>query len=372
MNERILVVDDDEIFCDLVDNMLTRRYQVATVFSGEHALEQVRVFPPDLVLLDVVLPGIDGLETCRRLKSTSRPENSQVVVMSAELAGLAYMRAFEAGADDYMPKPFQPQQLLDKVDRHLRLREVLGELTPPRQNGGSSATTLEGAVAQRTREIMSAPGFSLATLLMLAESRELEDPNRLQRLRYYSLILGAELGRSGDYAGQVSAKFLDCLYRSVPLHDVGKIGVPDAILLKKGPLSPAETQLIRAHTNIGASLLEQVAQACPGAQFLTVASALAAFHHERFDGAGYPAGLARQAIPLTARILAVAQAYDQVTVDWGDAPERVAETLRAAAGSQLDPVVVEACCASLDELASTRRQLSEGCPLVYGAAAFLA
>jgi putative two-component system response regulator len=219
---------------------------------------------------------------------------------------------------------------------------------------------------------MAAPGFSMATLLMLAESREPEDPNRRQRLRYYSLVLGAELGRSSAYAGQVNAKFLDYLYRSVPLHDIGKIGVPDSILLKTGPLSPAEDELMKAHTKIGASLLEQVAHGCPGGQFLCMASALAAFHHEWFDGAGYPAGIAGQAIPLPARILAVAEAYDRVTVHHGDAPERVEETLRAGADAQFDPVVVEACSASMAELASTKKQLSEGWPVVAGAASFLA
>lgn len=372
MRERILVVDDDETFCEVVDNMLSRRYQVATVSSGEEALEQAGQFRPDLVLLDVVLPGIDGLETCRRLKSAPFGQKAQVVVMSAELAGFGYVRAFEAGADDYIPKPFGSKQLLEKVGQHLRLREVLSALTPPKSNGEPSASTLEGAVAEQTRQIMAAPGFSVATLLVLAESREPEDPNRLQRLRYYSLILGAELGRSSAYADQVNAKFLDYLYRSVPLHDVGKIGVPDSILLKQGPLSPAETELMKAHTKIGAALLEQVAHACPSGQFLCMASALAAFHHERFDGAGYPTGVAGETIPLPARILAVAEAYDQATHGDGVCAERIEETLRAGAGSQFDPVVVEACCASLSDLASTQKQLSEGWPVVSGAASFLA
>ena len=372
MRERILVVDDDESFCEIVGNVLTRRYQVATVPSGEDALEEARQFAPDLVLLDVLLPGIDGLETCRRLKSAPLGERAQVVVMSAELAGLAYVRAFEAGADDYMPKPFRPKQLLDKVGQHLRLREVLGQLTPPKPNGEPGVSTLEGAVAERTRQIMAAPGFSVATLLMLAESREPEDPNRLQRLRYYALVLGAELGRSSAYADQVSAKSLDHLYRSVPLHDVGKIGVPDSILLKKEPLIPAETELMKAHTKIGAALLQQVADGCRGGQFLRMASALAAFHHERFDGAGYPAGIAGQAIPLPARILAVADAYDRATLSAEASAQRVEETLQAGVDSQFDPVVVEACRASLAELASTKRQLSEGWPVVAGAASFLA
>ena len=158
----------------------------------------------------------------------------------------------------------------------------------------------------------------------------------------------------------------------MPLHDIGKIGVPDSILLKQGPLTATEDEVMKAHTRIGAALLAQVARGCPAGQFLTMASALAAFHHERYDGAGYPAGVAGRAIPLPARILAVAEAYDRATRAHGVSPERVGEALQAGADSQFDPLLVEACSACLGQLAATAEQLSEGWPVVVGAASFLA
>jgi putative two-component system response regulator len=285
------------------------------------------------------------------------------------------MQVLEAGADDYLGGPFTPDGLLSKVRLHLRLRAALSRLTTMDGPVRPYPSELERLVAERTRDIVAASGISVLTLGMLAESREVYAEDRLLRMRYYSSILAAQLARRGPYAGQIDVKFLKRLYRAVPLHDIGKIAISDAILLKGDPLTDVERKTMEEHTTIGAVILEQLVSHAQDDDLLDMAIVLARWHHERFDGTGYPSGLAGEDIPLPARIVAVADVYDALTTL---RPYRVVETPEAArtiieqqSGKQFDPALVAVFRQSSDDFVNVQLHFDCDFPTLIGAARFL-
>jgi putative two-component system response regulator len=267
---RILVVDDSAPQRALLaDELAKEGYQLTAVQSGEDALARVAAEPPDLVLLDVIMPGLDGYEVCRRLKSDGRTILIPVVMITSLHAAEERIRGIEAGADDFLSKPFNSQELLTRVRSLLKLKRHTDEL--------ENAETV---------------------LFSLALSVEAKDPyttGHCDRLARYSVALGRRLG--------VAEEYLKALHRGGILHDVGKIGIPDAILLKPGPLTIEERAVMQAHPVIGERI-------CGPLRSLRLVLPIIRHHHERWDGSGYPDGLAGEAIPLTARILQVVDLFD--------------------------------------------------------------
>jgi len=375
MPRRIFIIGDDRPFRELLTNLSRRDYDVVAVEDGEACLREIEVLAPDLVLLDATMPGVDGYEVCRRVKSSPAGRHVQIIVVSAQSSGSEQIRALEAGADDYVTKPVQPDQLRSKVCLHLQLRDALSRLTPGRKNVESYDSGLEQLVAEQMREIIASHGTSLLALRMLAESREPEGGERLVRLRYYCSILAGQLSRAGPHAGRIDVRFLKKLFRSVPLHDIGKVGINDSILLKQGPLTPEEVELVKQHTTIGAVVLDQAECDLHSGDFLAMAKELARWHHERFDGTGYPMGLKGEEIPLAARILALAEEYDVLTSSQNPRaachPQIAREIIERESGKGFDPVVVDAFRNCFEELVDVQKQLSDHNPLVQGAAAFV-
>ncbi len=296
--KKILIVDDDEAIRRLLRALLRSDYQLAEAATGEEALAIASGFLPDLVMLDVVLPGIGGCEICRRIKAARR--SLQIVMISAMSSTEQRVRAFKAGADDYVVKPFDSQDLRARIQLHFQLREASASVSAIRMEIESHNSDLRKLAEQHTEEIIAIQDTAVFTLAKVAESRDQETGGHLVRMRAYSQILAEELAWNGPYALQIGEPFLHDLYRSSPLHDIGKVGIRDDILLKPGRLTAEEFETMKRHTIIGANILDQAAARLRGGGFLAMAALIARFHHERFDGAGYPAGLVGEEIPLCA------------------------------------------------------------------------
>ena len=371
-SKRILIVDDDAAIRRLLRGLLRSEYRLAEAASGEQAVEILPAFCPDLVLLDILLPGIDGCETCRRIKASQT--NVQIVMISAISSAEQQLRAFEVGADDYLVKPFDPQDLRARVRLHFQLREATAGASAIRAEIESHNSQLRELAEQHTRDVIAIQDTAVFTLAKVAESRDQETGGHLTRMRAYSQIVGKELAQEGPYADQISEQFLDDLYRSSPMHDIGKVGIRDEILLKPGRLTPEEFETMQQHTVIGANILDQAVARLRGGGFLAMAALIARFHHERFDGTGYPAGLVGQEIPLPARIVAVADVYDALTSVRPYKPAYPAyeakAIIRRESGRHFDPVIVAVFCRRFGALLRAQEAAVDDFSISYGAMAF--
>ena len=305
MEEYVLVVDDEQPVRELLKTQLS--YLGFSVRSTGDAEEARAVatsdHPPALVLLDIEMPATSGLELLARIKEID--EDIQVVMVSG-LHDLRTVRSsVRAGAYDYLAKPFELEDLHNTADRAFERRRLI------RQNR-EYQEHLEHMVEVRTEEVRHTRDVALLTLAKLAESRDSDTGLHLDRISRYSRILAEGL-RGGPYAELVDDEFIEWVYKASPLHDIGKVGIPDAILRKPGRLTEEEFVIMRTHTTIGGDTLRSVLEKYHGQAVLNMAMEIAYSHHERWDGGGYPNGLESTEIPLAARIVTVADAYDAIT-----------------------------------------------------------
>lgn len=314
---RILIVDDDEIALDLLENTLSRAgHTVFTARDGLEALELVRTGEFPLVISDWEMPGLDGLELCRRIRTRHYGGYTYVILLTSHRSKKYVVQGLEAGADDFVTKPFHPDELLNRI----RVGERLLSL--------------------ESRNLLI---FSLAKL---AESRDPETGEHLERIREYCKVIAAHLAGREEFQSVVDGDYVQSIYLTSPLHDIGKVGVPDAVLLKPGRLTPDEFEVMKTHTNIGAATLSAAIEHNPDAEFLIMARDIALTHHERYDGTGYPNGLRGDDIPLCGRIVALADVYDALRtrrVYKKAYPHDVARSIIVGgSGMHFDPAIVEA------------------------------
>lgn len=337
---RVLAVDDNRDNLLVLEEILVPEYTVMCVTSGEDALQCARSFLPDVVLLDVLMPGINGIETCRSLRAMPELKGTRIAMLSAKNQLRDRLAAYDVGAIDYLAKPFSHFEVVAKVNAWFSLvqKEKLDEIW-------QEAETAKGAVG--------------TAMLGLASFRDTETGDHLFRVRLYAQLLAMELQRMGPYREWIDDTFLKELYLSTPLHDIGKVAINDAILRKPGPLTTEEFQIMKTHTVVGSQLLRAAAEKLPSARYLTMAAEVARHHHERFDGSGYPDGLSGQTIPLSARILCIADVFDALT---SKRPYKNAISVSEAAriileesGEQFDPAVVAAFKACLEDFHSAQR-----------------
>jgi putative two-component system response regulator len=271
--------------------------------------------------------------------------------------GAYVMEVLEAGADDVMSKPVCQGELLARLQCGRKVVRLRDELDQARRSASRSVE----ALAARAAEIAATRDVAVFALAKLAESRDPETGEHLERLRSYTQILAEELSVRGPYCRQIDEHFLEDLYRSSPLHDIGKVGIPDAILRKPGRLTAAEFEVMKQHTTIGAEALEQAMQLTGCGGFLAMAVDIARYHHERFDGTGYPSGLKGLAIPLPARIVALADVYDALTsvrvYKEAYPPEQARAMILEQEGRHFDPAVVEAFRSRFADFLEVRAQL---------------
>ncbi len=325
----ILIVDDTRENLDVLAEMLRAcGYKVRPVTNGPAALRAAAGEPPDLVLLDVSMPGMDGFEVCARLKADASLGSVPVLFVSALADVEGKVRAFRAGGVDYVTKPFRFEEVQARIDTHLRLSRL--------------QRSLEREVRRQVAEIGDAQMAMIYSLARMTELRDDATGKHVERVQTFCGLLAEGLaGRPGYEAA--TPEFRRLLESAGPLHDIGKVAIPDRILLKPGPLDPDEMAVMRTHAEIGAAHLAEVLQRYPGNAFLRMGISVARSHHERWDGTGYPDGLAGGTIPLSARIMALADLYDALrsrrVYKEPMSHEACLEVVRASSGRHIDPVL---------------------------------
>jgi len=283
----ILVVDDTPRNIDILQEILSPRYRVKVATSGARALAiAAQADAPDLILLDIMMPGMDGYEVIARLKADPATRGIPVLFVTAKETPEDEQRGFDLGCVDYITKPISAPRVLARIRTHLDLRD---------QN-----RVLEGKVAERTRELEETRLSIIQRLGRAAEYRDNETGMHVIRMSHASRITALELGLPEAQA--------DLLLQAAPMHDIGKIGIPDRVLLKPGKLDAEEWAIMRRHPEIGHGIIGTHAS-----PLLRLAAEVALTHHERWDGTGYPHGLAGEAIPVAGRIVAVADVFDALT-----------------------------------------------------------
>lgn len=290
---RILIVDDEPNNLSVLGDLLERYgYEVLASNTGLQAIDIATEMRPDLILLDVAMPEIDGFETCRRLKAHQSLEAVPVLFLSAYQDLEHKVQGFQVGGMDFISKPFQVEELLARIRTHLELHQLRHQLE-------LKVAQKTAELQQANRQLKSAYSESLRLLSMAGEFRDLETGLHTARIGAYSAYLGHHLGLTSEACEQ--------LRQAAPLHDIGKIAMPDRILLKNGQLDEADWQQMQTHAELGANILRSGRSRHP---MLELAADIALGHHEHFDGSGYPQGLVGEQIPLAARIVAVVDVYD--------------------------------------------------------------
>jgi putative two-component system response regulator len=351
--ERILIVDDNATNVDILRRILRKQYELETAADGQQCLEKIPAFQPQLVLLDIMMPGINGYETCRRIKSGAPGRFVQVILVSGKGSTAERLQGYEAQADDYVVKPFDHDEMLSKVRVHLRLATAQRQLAAAKEELEIYANDLEQLVVRRTQQWAATQDMTVFALAQLTDSRDPETGGHLCRIRYYSQTLAERLRHSGPYQSAIGERFLKDLYRSSPLHDIGKVAVPDAILRKPARLTPEEFDAIKLHVRVGGETLENARNYVGQGTFMDMAADIARYHHERYDGSGYSAGLRGEEIPLAARIVALADVYDALTSSRiykpAYEPDLAREIILGESGAHFDPAIVDAFCACFDK-----------------------
>jgi putative two-component system response regulator len=350
-NATILVVDDEEWNRKLLKSMLSRTgYQVVVAGDGKEALDRMDKTKPDAVLLDLIMPGMDGFETTQLIKKDARFQHIPIIVVTADKDEDSRIRVLQMGADDFLTKPVNRSELVVRLENHLKLKRYHDRLL-------YHQTELEEKVAARTKELKQSfdtiKKASLETIFRLtraAEYRDEDTGDHIQRMSRMAEAVARQMKLSEELTEQI-------LY-ATPLHDIGKIGIPDRILLKPGKLAPDEWEIMKTHTVLGAKILEG-----SSINFLRLAEVIAMTHHERWDGTGYPRGLERDSIPLVGRIVAIVDVFDALA---SKRPykkpftlERSLSIIRESIGTHFDPAVVEAFFSVQDEISDIQHRYNQ-------------
>ncbi len=314
---RVLVADDDPIVLRIVESIVERAgFEAVVASDGEEALTAIEHLDVRLIVTDWNMPRVSGLELCRRLRAAPSVNYVFIILLTSRENHEDAIEGLSAGADDFLRKPVDPLELTIRLQNAKRLLEL---------------------------ETSSVTIFALAKL---AESKDPETGRHLDRIRAYSRILAARLAKDFAPTPEGAVAFVELVFRTSPLHDIGKVGIPDSVLLKPGRLSDAEFSIMKQHAEIGAQTLSDALGEFPGADFLRMARDIAWCHHERWDGSGYPRGLRGDEIPPSARIVALADVYDALTMRrvYKSAMEHdVARGIIVESrGTHFDPAVVDA------------------------------
>jgi putative two-component system response regulator len=301
----VLVIDDTSENLVLISEVLRGQFKVKVAPSGARGLElaQSRT-PPDLILLDIMMPEMDGYEVLRQLQADSRTQGIPVVFLTAMSTVEDERRGLELGAVDYITKPISPPILQARVRIHVQLKAARDSLE-------HKSEFLELEVQRRTREVSLIQEVTILALASLAGTRGNDSGNHVLRVQQYVKLLADKLAHHPRFAAFLNPATIELLYKSAPLHDIGKVGVPDRILLKPSELTPEEYEIMKTHTTLGGDAIASAELAVgEDVGFLRLAKEIAYNHQERWDGSGYPRGLKGEEIPISARLMALADVYD--------------------------------------------------------------
>ncbi|MEI6719530.1 MAG: two-component system response regulator [Betaproteobacteria bacterium] len=357
-NATILIVDDAPENLFVLSELLRPLYRVLAATSGEAGLRVAGNQPkPDLILLDVMMPGMDGYAVLARLQADPATRDIPVVFLTALAAATDEEHGLQLGAADYITKPIQPVVVLARVRTQLQAKQARDWMAD--QNA-----TLEAEVVRRMQENNLTQQVTIRALAHLAELRDPETGNHIQRTSGYVRQLALGLRRHPRFAATLSERTVDLLARSAPLHDIGKVGIPDHILLKPGKLTPDEMAVMQTHSKLGSDAIEQAERDIEvPLDFLTMAKEIAHWHHEKWDGSGYPDRLAGDAIPVSARLMALADVFDAlISVRVYKPPMTYVEAraiIAAGRGKHFDPDITDAFLAGFDEFVAIAERYRE-------------
>ncbi|WP_332852157.1 response regulator [Duganella sp. S19_KUP01_CR8] len=337
----ILVVDDTPDNLMLMANLLKDSYTVKAANNGEKALRITRDQPPpDLILLDIMMPGMTGHEVAQLLQADPATRDIPIIFLTAMASSDDETRGLEMGAADYITKPISPPVVLARVRTQLKVKDAAEFLRD--QNA-----YLEREVQRRTRELGAIQDVTIHAMASLAETRDNETGNHIRRTQHYVRVLAEHLRDHPRFRRFLDAATIALLFKSAPLHDIGKIGIPDRILLKPGRFTPEEFEIMKTHTTLGRDAIAHAEQQLGmDVDFLRLAKEIAYAHQEKWDGSGYPEGLAGDAIPISARLMAVADVYDALisrrVYKEGMPHEKAVQIIIDGRGSHFDPDICDA------------------------------
>ena len=348
---KILVVDDEDRNLRLMEAiLLPLGYDIVFAHDGKEALEKIQETPVDVILLDIMMPEMDGFEVARRLKSDNETKIIPIVMVTALQEVGDRIKALEAGADDFLNKPVDKTEVRARVASLLKVKAYNDHMRNYQQE-------LESEVAKRTKELKKAfekiKVVSLETIYRLTKAAEFRDEDtgaHIQRMSNYSAIIAQTMG--------LSEQTVESILYAAPMHDIGKIGIPDRILLKPAKLDPDEWVIMKQHTIMGGRILEESA-----AGFIKLGEIVALTHHEKWDGSGYPKGLKGMKIPLVGRIVAIADVFDALTskrpYKEAFSLEKSYEIIKEGSGTHFDPDVVDAFFASREKLLAIKEKFKD-------------
>ena len=337
----ILVVDDTPDNLTLMSSLLKDQYKVKAANNGEKALRIAQgENPPDLILLDIMMPEMDGYQVLEQLKRNALTRDIPVIFLTAKSEVEDERRGLELGAVDYITKPISPPIVLARVKTHLSLKAAADFLR-------DKAKFLEGEVAKRTQEIRAIQDVTILAMASLAETRDSDTGNHIRRTQYYVKALAMHLKTHPRFSSFLTDANIELLFKSAPLHDIGKVGIADRILLKPEHFSQQEFEIMKSHTTIGFNAILHAEQSLGiDVQFLSMAKVIALSHQEKWDGSGYPQGLAGDDIPIPARLMAVADVFDALVSRrvYKDSitHEKAVQIIAEGKGTHFDPDIVDA------------------------------
>ena len=357
----VLVVDDVADNLSLMFGLLKPRYRVRVANHGARALELAHAEPrPDLILLDIMMPGMDGYEVCRRLKADPTTADIPVIFLTAKSEVEDETLGLSLGAVDYLTKPISPPIVEARVRTHLHMKAMADFLR-------DRSEFLASEVARRTRENEALQDVVVLAMASLGETRDNETGNHLRRTQHYVRCLAEHLRDHPRFAATLTPEAIRLLFKSAPMHDIGKVGIPDAILLKPGRLTPEEFEIMKTHTTLGFEAIHR-AELSLGEDlpFLRFAKEIALSHQEKWDGSGYPQGLAGDDIPVSARLMALADVYDALisarVYKAAFSHEEARRIIVEGRGHHFDPDVVDAFLASEASFMAIARRFADPAP----------
>ena len=337
----VLVVDDTTDNLSLMSGLLRDLYRVQVANSGEKALKLVRAGQlPDLILLDIMMPGMSGYDVCEALKADPATRDIPIIFLTAMTATQDEKKGLDMGAVDFITKPVNPPIVMSRVATQLKLKAAADFLRD--QNA-----YLEAEVKRRTEELAAIQDVTIMAMASLAETRDNDTGNHIRRTQHYVKILATHLKDHPRFRHFLTDKIIDSLFKSAPLHDIGKVGIADRILLKPGRFTPEEFEIMKSHTRLGRDAIQHAEdQLGLKVEFLQLAKEIAYSHQEKWDGSGYPEGIGGDGIPISARLMAVADVYDALisrrVYKEGMSHEKAVEIILEGRGTHFDPDIADA------------------------------
>lgn len=323
----VLVVDDNTGILTLINQVLQGHYRTILLTSGEQALKYLQGNVPDLIVLDIEMPGMNGYEILHKIKEDPRLVSIPVIFFTALSDNESELEGLSHGAIDYISKPVIPKLLLRRIHIQLELYRYQHKL--------------EEMVQTKTLQLVRLQQTTINTLTELSESRDVNTGSHIKRTSLYVETLVRKYAQDPRHSNELGREQIENIISAAPLHDIGKMAIPDAILLKPGPLLPEEFEIMKTHVEIGARTLRKATEELGFSSFLDMGLELCLTHHEKWNGTGYPQGLVGDAIPLSGRIMAVADVYDALTsfrpYKEPFTHEKAADIIMEGRGSHFDP-----------------------------------